>query len=260
VSDGDQSAGSCRECGAQTSGARFCHECGTRLDAAPNTTKRTGAAGSSERPVKTTGSRRAGDSREAHSPGDGPKAKRAPAADPSTARLEKRDQFLGHRKSRRRPLVFTAAGLVVLAAVAAVLAVVLTGGSNAKTVQASTPSGGSTAAAAATVSLPLAKVTTNAAFYAMDAGGTQVKFFMMKASDGKIRTAFDACQVCYAKKKGYHQEGDVMVCNNCGRRFPSAEIDVERGGCNPVPLESQTAGGKILFPTAALQAGVQLFQ
>jgi hypothetical protein len=155
---------------------------------------------------------------------------------------------------------------VIVAAVAAVIVIVSAGGSNATAVQASAPSAtpgaaaGAASPAAKSVSLALAKITPKASFYAMDSGGTQVKFFVLKASDGKIRNAFDACQVCYANKKGYYQDGDQIVCNNCGRRFPSALIGVQRGGCNPVPFQSTVAGSDLVMSASALQAGVPLFQ
>jgi uncharacterized membrane protein len=154
--------------------------------------------------------------------------------------------------------MFATAGVVIVAAVAAVVLIAMSGRSGATTVQASAPSASSPAAAA--VSIPLAKVAQKASFYAIDSGGTQVKFFVMKASDGKIRNAFDACQVCFSQKKGYHQEGDQIVCNNCGRRFDSALIGIERGGCNPVPFETTVASGKLVIAASALQSGVPLFQ
>ncbi|MFC1657387.1 Fe-S-containing protein [Candidatus Moduliflexota bacterium] len=68
-------------------------------------------------------------------------------------------------------------------------------------------------------------------------GGRDVKFFVLKSSDGVIRAAFDACDVCYQSKKGYRQDGDFMVCNNCGQRFTSVRINEVKGGCNPAPLK-----------------------
>ena len=80
-------------------------------------------------------------------------------------------------------------------------------------------------------------------YYAYKFPEKTVLFFVLKSQDGVIRAAFDACDVCFHEKKGYHQEGDLMVCNNCGQTFPSNRINVEQGGCNPAPLERQTAGG-----------------
>lgn len=72
--------------------------------------------------------------------------------------------------------------------------------------------------------------------------GTMVSFFTLKSKDGIIRAAIDACDVCYRSGKGYVQEGDFMVCENCGRRFPSSRINVIKGGCNPAPLERKIEG------------------
>ena len=56
-------------------------------------------------------------------------------------------------------------------------------------------------------------------YYSLEKGGFEVKFFLLKSSDGVIRAAFDACDVCFREKKGYDQDGEFMVCNNCGMRF-----------------------------------------
>lgn len=77
--------------------------------------------------------------------------------------------------------------------------------------------------------------------------GTVVTFFTLKSSDGVIRAAVDACDVCYRSGKGYVQEGDHMVCQNCGRRFPSERINVVKGGCNPAPLERTIEDGHLVI-------------
>ena len=128
-------------------------------------------------------------------------------------------------------------------------------------------SGGGAEAASATtaaggdVKIALADVKDGKAhFYSYDAGGVQVKYFVLKSSDGVVRAAFDACDVCFPNKKGYHQEGDQMVCNNCGRRFDSTKINVLEGGCNPSPLDRTEKGKQLVIATSDLQAGVQYFQ
>jgi uncharacterized membrane protein len=70
-------------------------------------------------------------------------------------------------------------------------------------------------------------------------GKQPIEFFVVKSRDGVIRAAFNACDVCFLSKKGYVQQGDVMVCVNCGRRFATELINVEVGGCNPAPLPLQ---------------------
>lgn len=89
--------------------------------------------------------------------------------------------------------------------------------------------------------------------------GVNVRFFILKSSDGVIRAAFDACDVCWKAGKGYAQEGDGMVCLNCGRRFPSMKINEVKGGCNPAPLRRVVKDGKVLIEVADIAQGRQYF-
>ena len=50
-----------------------------------------------------------------------------------------------------------------------------------------------------------------------------------------------------------------MVCNNCGKAFPSTSINVVEGGCNPVPLQRSFDGTQVLLTAAALETGVAYF-
>jgi uncharacterized membrane protein len=60
----------------------------------------------------------------------------------------------------------------------------------------------------------------------------------VQASDGTIRTAFNTCQVCNGSPRAYFkQEGKSVVCQNCGNVFSLDMIEVQRGGCNPVPIK-----------------------
>lgn len=91
------------------------------------------------------------------------------------------------------------------------------------------------------------------------ATGQELKFFVMKSSDGVVRAAFDACDECFRARRGYRQSGDVMVCNNCGKTFPSTQINVVKGGCNPAPIDRDVQGGRIVLRAAALAQGTTLF-
>jgi uncharacterized membrane protein len=169
-------------------------------------------------------------------------------------RADKRAQFESSGKNKRLGLI---AGAVVLVAVALVAAAVAMSGGDEATPAPQAP----VAAGSESVGIPVAEVSDGKAhFYSYDAGGTAVDYFVVKSSDGEIRAALDACDVCYPQKKGYHQEGDVMVCNNCGRRFPSTEINVQDGGCNPSPLERSVEGDQLVISVADLQAGATYFQ
>lgn len=94
--------------------------------------------------------------------------------------------------------------------------------------------------------------------YAASAG-REVRFFVMKSADGVVRAAFDSCDVCYRERKGYRQVGNDMVCNNCGKAFPSDKINVLQGGCNPAPIDRQLADGKVTVSAASLDQGTLYF-
>ncbi len=77
--------------------------------------------------------------------------------------------------------------------------------------------------------------------------GLSIKYFVIKSSDGVIRAAFDACDVCWPSGKGYYQEGDYMVCRNCGKRFVSVKVNEIKGGCNPAPLNRKVVGENLVI-------------
>ena len=89
--------------------------------------------------------------------------------------------------------------------------------------------------------------------------GITVRFFILKSSDGVIRAAYDACDVCWREGKGYYQDGDVMVCRNCGQRFASVKVNEIKGGCNPAPLERTVVGNKLVIKTADILQGARYF-
>jgi hypothetical protein len=85
--------------------------------------------------------------------------------------------------------------------------------------------------------IPIADITETAAFYPAEIEGIKLEVIAVKAGDGTIRTAFNTCQVCYDSGRGYYkQEGDQLVCQNCGNRFPMDRVEVQAGGCNPWPI------------------------
>lgn len=93
--------------------------------------------------------------------------------------------------------------------------------------------------------IPIADITETVVFYPVEINGVKLEVLAVKAPDGSIRTAFNTCQVCYDSGKGYYkQEGNVLVCQNCGNRFTMDKVEVQSGGCNPVPIftDNKTVG------------------
>ncbi len=87
----------------------------------------------------------------------------------------------------------------------------------------------------------------------------RIRFFIVKSSDGVVRCAFDACDVCYRAKKGYVQEGDNMICVNCGLRFATSKINEVKGGCNPAPLARTVQGDKLVIKLQDVVSGLRYF-
>lgn len=111
------------------------------------------------------------------------------------------------------------------------------------------------------VRLPLADVAGEAAhFYAFLVGEEVVEIFVLWTSDNVIRTAFNACDVCYKARLGYRQDGAFMVCQNCGTRFESTKIGLVSGGCNPAPFPARVEGEELVFSAADLAAGLKYFR
>lgn len=165
-------------------------------------------------------------------------------------REQKRAQFIGLKKRSPLPIVLAAVAVAVVVIVGAFL--LTSGGKSPGFAQAQ--------AVGDTVKIPLAQVSDGKAhFYSYDSGGTKVNYFVLQSKDGTVRAAFDACDVCYPYKKGYHQSGDALQCNNCGRIFPADQINVLQGGCNPAPLQRKVEGGDLVIDTADIEAGADYF-
>jgi hypothetical protein len=110
------------------------------------------------------------------------------------------------------------------------------------------------------VRLPLSTFDDGQAhFYTFVVNGKPIEFFAVKASDGQVRAAFNACDVCFSARRGYLQDGDVMVCQNCGSRFPLDKINFVRGGCNPSPLTRTVVGDMLVILESDLAQGQQYF-
>ena len=178
---------------------------------------------------------------------------------PST-HVNKRRQFLDARQERKNRLsvVLGIAGLAAVAVVA--VAMFFERG----------PSPGFQGASAPPVGvLPAGQdVRLSAALFAdgraqfyryTTALGREIRFFVIRSADGVVRAAFDACDVCYQSRKGYRQDGDEMVCVNCGQRFRSSDVNVRAGGCNPAPLHRIADGDHVVIKAADLDLGTAYF-
>ncbi len=96
----------------------------------------------------------------------------------------------------------------------------------------------------------------SARFYNVEMpSGKTVYFFVVKDENGVLRAAANECQVCFSAKTGFIQEGNEMVCNNCGNRYPIEKIATEKGGCNPAPINPnlKVVNGNIVIEQEKLE-------
>lgn len=109
-----------------------------------------------------------------------------------------------------------------------------------------------------------ADVGSVVSFHPYYAGKTYMEVMAVRAPDGTVRTAFNTCQVCYGSGRGYYkQSGNVVVCQNCGNRFRIDQIELVKGGCNPIPiakdLKTETAD-TITIGKGVLAQGAPFFR
>ena len=166
-------------------------------------------------------------------------------------REAKRDQFSAEASSRKKCLVPM---MVVVIAVAAAAGWFLFGSSAA--------GGPELVSAGQDGKIRFAAADFNdgkARFYRYHGRSGAVDFFLVRSQDGIIRSAFDTCDVCYQARKGYRQEGQDMVCNNCDQRFRTDRINVVKGGCNPAPLHRQQIGETLVLAANDIEKGAWYF-
>jgi len=165
-------------------------------------------------------------------------------------RQEKKAQFAQNKKRGFLPWIVI---VLVVVAAAATLGWNAVGGNDGKYPLVKGTNG--------KITIPESRVSDGKAHYfSYENGEDPIDFFILKSHDGVIRAAFDTCDVCYKEKKGYRQEGDFMVCNNCDQKFRSDMINQVKGGCNPAPLNRLITNGQLVIAEADLVQGAKYFQ
>ena len=86
-------------------------------------------------------------------------------------------------------------------------------------------------------------------FYTADVDGAVIRFLVIHKQSGDYAVALDACQICGTA--GYRQEGQSVICRNCGASIYIPSIG-QSGGCNPISVNSQVAGGEVIVDLSAI--------
>ncbi|MBI5443561.1 MAG: DUF2318 domain-containing protein [Deltaproteobacteria bacterium] len=179
-----------------------------------------------------------------------------PTQTPSDKSAAKKAAVLGAEKESRLPLL--AMSVTALLVVGGGFFFLGSKGADSQAVAALTPAN----ASASEVSFPLKDFDDGQArFFQLDGGsGVSIRYYAVKAPDGSLKTAYDACDACWASGKGYKQAGAVMICQNCRRKFEIVKIGEIHGGCNPAALKSQVKGGQVVIQLSDIQAGRHYFE
>jgi high-affinity iron transporter len=100
------------------------------------------------------------------------------------------------------------------------------------------------------VRIPLSELTDSSLhYYTADVDAAEIRFLVIHKTNGDYATALDACQICGAA--GYKQEGQNIICRNCGAAIYVPSIG-DAGGCNPIAVKSQVEGGEVILDLSAL--------
>ncbi|MBD3388347.1 MAG: DUF2318 domain-containing protein [Candidatus Altiarchaeales archaeon] len=110
------------------------------------------------------------------------------------------------------------------------------------------------------VRIPLSEISSQIGKYSFDFGGETIRYLVVLGSDGEVRTAFDACEVC-GGSKGYAQVGSDVKCVNCGRHFRIDDLGgMNRGGgCWPAYLPHAVEDGFVTIEKDDLKEGVRFY-
>ena len=105
------------------------------------------------------------------------------------------------------------------------------------------------------VRIPPATVNDgNLHIFSVDNGGTSLRFLIVHKPDGSWGTALDACMIC--GWAGYRQDGQNVVCRNCGSAIYVPTIG-QAGGCNPVGIASHVEGSDLVVDLSSLAAAAK---
>ena len=167
---------------------------------------------------------------------------RRPAEDPSVNPAERRMREWEFRRQRR----WSFAAAILCALVVVSLAAEFAYG---RAMAAPTPAK-TLIAQDNQVRIPLSELTDQSLhFYTADVNGTVIRFLVIHKTNGDYTAALDACQIC--GRSGYRQEGQNVICRNCGASIYVPSIG-DHGGCNPIPVKSSVVGGEVIVDLSAL--------
>jgi high-affinity iron transporter len=107
------------------------------------------------------------------------------------------------------------------------------------------------------VQLPVAQLQDHKLhLYQLSVGGAEVRFIAILDAGDIVRVGLDACEICGTQ--GYYQQGQNVVCRNCGSAIYIPTIG-NAGGCNPIHLDYLVQDQTLIISQAALEGAAKVF-
>jgi uncharacterized membrane protein len=147
-------------------------------------------------------------------------------------KAERRKRILEQRRNKTKKIMTISVFIIIITGLGVYFMMSLDGNIDVKDVEFNPQSVIQTATQ---IKIPTSDINEDASFHSYDSSGVEVKYFAIRSSDGEIRVAMNACDVCYHAKKGYVQDGDDMRCINCGLKYSISGLGTDNieGGCWP---------------------------
>lgn len=110
--------------------------------------------------------------------------------------------------------------------------------------------------------IPISELKNDVKFYSLNYNGANVEILAAIDKNGNPKVTLNTCQNCMASPKAFFvQEGDSVVCQNCGIGHQIETIGIAKRGCNPIPIDSLVIDDKnITFDKNELLSNAGLFK
>lgn len=109
--------------------------------------------------------------------------------------------------------------------------------------------------------IPISELKNDVKFYSLNYNGANVEILAAIDKNGNPKVTLNTCQNCMGSPKAFFvQEGDSVVCQNCGIGHQIETIGTAKRGCNPIPIDSLLTDDKnISFDKNELLSNAGLF-
>lgn len=109
--------------------------------------------------------------------------------------------------------------------------------------------------------IPISELKNYVKFYSLNYNGDNVEILAAIDKNGNPKVTLNTCQNCMGSPKAFFvQEGDSVVCQNCGIGHKIETIGTTKRGCNPIPIDSLVIDDKnISFDKNELLSNAGLF-